>query len=123
MSPGGFNAFEHHWSLDAAFTFHEDIGRERIADRIHTLTEMLKEGLACMEHVTLYTPVSADLSSGIVCFDVEGRSQDRVVRILRDQNIIASATPYTPSYARLTTGIFNTEDEIDRTLSAIADIA
>lgn len=122
MSPGGFNAFEHHWALSEAFGFHENIGRERIADRIHELTAMLKEGLSDMGHVRLYTPMDPQLSSGMVCFDVDGMSQNAVVARLVEEDVIASATPYTPSYARLTPGIYNSEDDVRRTLELIADM-
>jgi isopenicillin-N epimerase len=119
MSPGGFHAFEHRWALAEAFNFHRQVGKARIAERIHALNRQVKEGLAGMPHVTLYTPVSESLSSGIVCFDVRGMSPAQVVTRLRERRIIASRTPYSPSYARITAGLLNTPEEVDAALAAI----
>jgi isopenicillin-N epimerase len=122
MSPGGFHSFEHRWALADAFAFHEEIGKARVAERIHALNSQLKEGLAGMRHVTLYTPRSPDLSSGITCFDVQGLSPSQVVARLRDRRIIASTTPYSPSYARFTPGLLNTPEEVDRALAAVREM-
>ena len=72
-----------------------------------------------MDHVTLRTPLDPNLSSGIVCFDVDGFTPQQVVNRLLERRIIASTTPYTPTHARLTPGIFNTPGEIDAALAAI----
>jgi selenocysteine lyase/cysteine desulfurase len=77
-----------------------------------------------MKHVTLRTPMSAALSSGIVCFEVAGMKPDAVVDRLHDEHkIIVSTTPYATSYARLSPGLINTPEEIDRTLVAIRAMA
>jgi isopenicillin-N epimerase len=119
MSPGGFHSFEHRWALTEAFGFHRQIGKARVAERIHALNRQLKEGLAGMRQVTLYTPTSEALSSGIVCFDVRGLSPAQVVARLRERRIIASTTPYSPSYARFTPGLLNTPQEVDAALAAV----
>lgn len=123
VSPGGFQAYEHQWAVPAAFRFHQQIGRKRIADRIHALNDQCKEGLARMPHVTLYTPRGSRLSAGIVCFDVRGMSQDQVVRRLLDRRIIASTTPYGVSYARAAPSILNTPAEVDTFLREVRALA
>jgi len=123
MTPGGFKAFEHRWVLTEAFEFHQQLGKARVAARIHALNRKLKEGLAELSHVTLYTPMDENLSAGITCFDIDGLTPSQVVRRLRQKNIIASDTPYDPSYARLTPTVFNTSEEIEQTLRAIRDLA
>lgn len=124
FSPGGFQAYEHYWALPSAFEFHRQIGYERITRRIGELNSAVKEGLAKMPHVTLYTPRSSDLSAGMVCFDVKGMTQNEVVRRLLERNrIVASSTPYKVSYARVAFGIQNTPEEVDRTLAAIRALA
>ncbi|MBE9171168.1 aminotransferase class V-fold PLP-dependent enzyme [Pleurocapsales cyanobacterium LEGE 06147] len=122
MTPGGFKPFEHLWAMAEAFRFHQQIGRSRVSDRIHSLSRQLKEGLAQMPHITLYTPMEENLSAGIVCFDVDGFGPRQVVDRLRQQNIVASDTPYSPSHVRLTPGVYNTPEEMDRALSAIRDL-
>ncbi|HYO53016.1 aminotransferase class V-fold PLP-dependent enzyme [Archangium sp.] len=120
FSPGGFQAFEHYWALPAAFEFHRAIGPARITERIRELNTQMREGLAKMPHVVLYTPRAKELSSGITCFDVKGMTQRQVVqRLLERHKILATTSPYPVSYARLAFGIQNTPEEVEKTLAAI----
>jgi selenocysteine lyase/cysteine desulfurase len=118
-SPGGFHSFEHRWALAEAFAFHERIGRDAIAARIHELNRQLKEGLATMSHVRQYTPMSDALSAGITTFMVDGMKPDQVQAALHEKKIFATTTPYVESYARLAPGLLNTPAEVDAALSAI----
>jgi selenocysteine lyase/cysteine desulfurase len=56
------------------------LDKARAQARIHELNTVLKEGLAAMDQVRLYTPVDARLSSGITCFNIEGIQRGEVVR-------------------------------------------
>lgn len=123
MTPGGFKPFEHQWAMAEAFEFHMEVGKARIEERTHALARRIKEGLAEMGHVRLITPMASELSSGIVCFDVDGLSPDGVVRRLRDRSIIASTTPYAVSHARLTPCIYNSEEEVDIVLDVLRNVA
>jgi selenocysteine lyase/cysteine desulfurase len=123
MTPGGFKAFEHQWAMAEAFKFHMDIGKEKIANRTHELSRQMKEGLAGMSHVKLYTPRDEKLSAGIVCFDVEGMTPREVVRRLRQRNIISTTTPYAQSHARVSPSIRNSPQEIDIVLDEIRKLA
>jgi len=122
MSPGGFHSFEHRWALAEAFKFHMSIGKQRVQDRIHSLNTLMKEGLAEMAHVTLRTPMNPALSSGMVCFDVNGHTADEVVAKLMKQNIVASSTPYKVIHARFAPSLINNEDEINKALEAINEL-
>lgn len=119
LSLGGFHAFEYEWALPAAFDFHKQIGRARIAERIHQLNDQCKEELAAMRHVKLYTPRGTKLSSGLICFDVEGMKSKEVVKRLLEKRVIASTAPYKISYARLAPSLLNTPEEIETTLRHI----
>jgi selenocysteine lyase/cysteine desulfurase len=123
MTPGGFHSFEHRWALSEAFKLHLQLGKQAVAGRIHALNAQLKEGLASMPHVTLYTPPAEQLSAGLVCFDVAGLSPRAVVERLRERAIIGSTTPYASSYARLTPGLLNSPEEIELALGAIRAMA
>ncbi|WP_439620689.1 aminotransferase class V-fold PLP-dependent enzyme [Gemmata sp.] len=123
VTPGGFQAFEHRWSLPEAFAFHHRLGREAIAARVRELARRCKEGLAEMKHVTLHTPVAEELSAGIVCFEVRGFAAKEAQHRLREKMVIATAAPYTPAYLRLTPGIINTPEEVDRGLAAVRELA
>ena len=119
-SPGGFQSYEHRWALPEAFTFHAQIGRARVTERIHALATQCKEGLAKLPKVKLYTPKNEALSAGIVCFDVEGLKPDDVVKKLAAKKIVASDTPYAPSYARLTPSLLNTPEEVSKVVGEVA---
>lgn len=123
MSPGGFQAFVHKWAMAETFQFHMDIGKRRVMERIHDFIQQLKEGRAAMDHVRLYTPMDKNLTSRMVCFEIEGLNQVEAVRRLRARNIVASFTPYATSYARLAPGLFNTSEEIESALRAVRDLA
>jgi isopenicillin-N epimerase len=119
MSPGGFHSFEHRWAVTEAFTMHEEIGKAAVTSRTHSLNRQIKEALAKMPHITMHTPMSEDVSAGMVCFEVDGMSPAEVVARLRERSIVASTTPYAVTYARLSAAIFNTEQDIERSISAV----
>lgn len=119
VSPGGYWAFEHSWAVEAAFRFHNQLGRSRIAERIHALNDQMKEALASMPHVVLHTPRGSHLSAGIVCFDLEGLTPAEVVARLQAKRILATTTPYALSHARVGAGITNSPAEVETTLREI----
>jgi isopenicillin-N epimerase len=123
MTPGGYHAFDHTWALGSAFDFHAGLGKRRVATRVHQLNRELKEGLRAMKHVRLHTPLDEALSSGIVCFDVEGMAPDAVVAGLSDRGVLASRTPYRKPYARLCPGLLTPGLDLERTLDAVRALA
>lgn len=121
MTPGGFHSFEHRWALADAFEFRRRIGPARAAARTHALAQRLKAGLAELKRVRLVTPQSSALSSGLVCFEVDGVSPfDAVERLWARSRIVASVTPYATPYVRLGPTIVNTPGEVDRVVRAVA---
>jgi isopenicillin-N epimerase len=79
-----------------------------------------KEGLAKMSGVKLHTPLSDELSAGMICFEVNGLSAAQTVEKLKERGIVASVTPpYKYEYARVTPSLWNTPAEVDATLRAI----
>jgi selenocysteine lyase/cysteine desulfurase len=120
MTPGGFKAFEHLWAVSDAFALHALVGRARVAQRTAELASRLKRGLAAMPHVRLMTPMSPELSAGIVSFDVAGMSPEAVVARLRDWKLVGSVAPYARPHVRLTPSIRNFPEEVDFALDAVS---
>ena len=123
MSPGGFHAFEHRWSLHKAFELHEQLGRARVEQRINEQNRQLKEGLAKLPGIRLRTPMSPEISAGITCFEINGVAPDAAVQKLRAQNIVASVTPYKTLYVRLAPSLMTTPEQVDKSLAAVKNIA
>ncbi|MET0717252.1 MAG: aminotransferase class V-fold PLP-dependent enzyme, partial [Pseudoxanthomonas sp.] len=123
MSPGGFVAYDHQWATAAAFRMHRQMGRERVAARIRSLNDQCKEGLAANRRVKIHTPRSADLSAGLVSFEVEGVKPVEVVKRLLAKNVIASTSPYAITYARLAPSLVNTPEEVERAVRAVREIS
>ena len=121
-TPGGFHSFEHRWAVAQAFEFHRAIGKARIAERIHSLNSRAKAAMAKMPKVKVHTPMSPELSAGIIAFEVAGMTPDQVVHKLHERGIIASVTPgfYNPSLARVAPSMLTLEEDVDRTTTAIA---
>jgi selenocysteine lyase/cysteine desulfurase len=123
ISPGGFQAYEHQWAMTAAFDMHAKMGRARVAARVRALNDQLKQGLAAMKPVRVITPMAADVSGGIVAFEVAGLKPDQVVAKLLEKNVVASTSPYRVTYARLSAGLINDEQEVDAALRAVRGLA
>jgi isopenicillin-N epimerase len=110
------------WALPAAFAFHGQIGRSRIAGRIRELNSRIKEGLAAVPGVRLLTPRDTRLSAGLVAFEVAGHTTEDVVHRLAARRIIASASPYKPTYPRLAGSLLNTPEEVDLAVRAVREL-
>ncbi|MDX1676731.1 aminotransferase class V-fold PLP-dependent enzyme [Arsukibacterium sp.] len=119
MTPGGFHSFEHRWALPEAFELHLQLGKAQVQQRIHQLNTLTKQGLQQIKGVTLHTPMAAELSSGLVCFDYKAMTPDDVVKAMHAKGIIMSSTPYRQSHARFAPSLINNEQEIKQTLAAL----
>ena len=123
FTPGGFQSFEHHWSVPAALDFHKAIGSARITQRIHALNQQMNEEVRKLPNVKIvYTPADPQLNAGMVCFDMNGLDAQKTVGKLLEKKIIASTTPYAVPFARLAFGIMNTPQEVERTARALRSL-
>ena len=117
-TPGGYHSFDHRWALAEAFRFHLDIGKAAIAMRTHEQATRLKEGLTDERSVTVVTPMSPELSSGIVCVRVDA-PQEALGR-LADAGISAGMTPYAEPYVRFGPSIVTSPEEVDAVIEAMS---
>ncbi len=123
MMPGGFVAYDHQWATAAAFRMHQQMGKARVAARIRGLNDQCKAGLAENRKVKIHTPMSGDLSAGLVSFEVQGIKPADVVKQLLARNIIASTSPYAVTYARLAPSLVNTPEQVDLAVRAVREIS
>ena len=122
MTPGGFQAFEHHWAMVAAFRMHRAMGRARVARRLEELNGQLKAGLSRIPGLVLHTPRNPELSAAICCFELAGQSPDETVRKLLARKVAASTSPYARPLVRLSASLFNTPAEVDQAVAAVRTI-
>ena len=124
MSSGGFHAYDHQWATTTAFRMHRArMGRARVAARIRSLNDQCKEGLAANPKITLHTPMSGDLSAGLVAFEVAGVTPADVVKQLLSKRIVASTSPYAVTYARLAPSLVNNSAEVEAAVRAVREIS
>jgi isopenicillin-N epimerase len=127
MAPGGVHSYEHRWALKSALEFLDGITMKEVSDRVHQLAGILKTELGTIGHIVRVTPDSDELSSGIVCFDIEGKDPAQVVKDLRKLGIIATTSSSDASapgvrHVRFSVEIFNSELEIETALKAVATL-
>jgi len=122
FTPGGYHSFEHRWALAEAFAWQSALGRRRVADRIHALAQRLKDGLAALPNVRLVTPRAQEVSSGIVCFGIDGVEPGQAVARLKSRRIRASVTPYAVLYVRLGTSLHVDEQDVDAAVQSVAEL-
>jgi selenocysteine lyase/cysteine desulfurase len=71
---------------------------------------------------TTHTPLSRELSAGILWFEAAGMPTREGLMKLRQRGIVGSVRPYAVQYTRLAPGLFNSTNEIETTLEAIQDL-
>ena len=124
-SPGGVQTYEHRWALEVAFEFLLELGKPEIERHVHGLCSEMKLELSQLPGVMLVTPQAEALSSGIICFDIEGMAAADAVNALAEEGIITTMSSSNAGYetdvrhVRLSLSIFNTRAEVARCLDVV----
>ena len=104
--------------------FHNAIGKERIESRIRMLATELKKRIQTEIPTTrFHTPMEPELSSGVVVFAPAGVDLNRASRRLYEEFRIGCAV-MRGDFAgiRLSPQIYNTMEEVERAISAVASL-
>ncbi len=113
--------------LQAAFveavSFIEEVGVPNIEERNRQLAAQLKEQLADIPGLHIYSPTETDLSSGLVSFALAGWEPTAAVARLWDEHRIVVRQVEYPPGIRASLHFFNTEDEVDRLARAVKGLA
>jgi selenocysteine lyase/cysteine desulfurase len=104
-------------AMGTTVDFHNLIGAARIEARIRELAAALKEGVSKIQGAELLTSTSAELSAGVCVFGFKGIDYRKIYEALYAKHAIAGAPT---GGVRLCPHIYNTMEEIDRTVSALA---
>lgn len=98
----------------------ETVGYQWLFERITSLNVYTHNALKNVPGITLLTPRPGE--SGLIAFKLEGRDEAEVVKYLCDKhNIFIRSIPAMKSL-RISTGFYNTEEEIDTLVQALRDI-
>jgi selenocysteine lyase/cysteine desulfurase len=118
-------------ALGAAVAFHQAIGPATVAARVRALGARLRDGLAAIPNLKLYTARDDALSAGITTFGFQGNglTSDNLagallalhgLRVSRQINDKGPAKGW--NSVRVCTHIFIMPDEVDRLVAAVAEI-
>ena len=98
----------------------QTVGHQWLFERIASLSGYAYKALSEVPGLTILTPQPGE--SGLVSFKLEGRDDAEIVTYLRDKhNIYIRNIPTTKSL-RISTGFYNTEEEIDKIVAALYDM-
>ncbi len=103
------------FGLGAAVDLILEVGIERIAERVLTLTDRLVEGLDA-RGATVHSPRAAGEASGIVAFELPGEPARHTTARLRAQKIFVVTRR---GAVRASPHFYNSEAEIDALLAAL----
>jgi len=101
----------------------DEVGLDWMYDRIAALGQQCWAGLAKIDGVTVTTP--RDQMAGIVCFNVDGMHPREVTEKLEPMGFTIRYVEYAlgPTVARVSNSWWNTEEEVDGLVAAVAEIA
>jgi isopenicillin-N epimerase len=107
--------------LEAALDFHAAIGAERVSQRIKYLGDYLREGLGKVPKATLYSPEDPAMCAGITVYGIEGVTGKQIQEEMwRRDRLRPRASGHRG--VRHCTHIYNSPNEIDRSLKILREI-
>ncbi len=106
-------------TMGTTVDFHNLIGRERIEARVRELAAALKEGVGKVPGAKLRTSTKAELSAGVCVVGFDGKDHQKIYEALYAKHGVAGAAT---GGVRLCPHIYNTLEEIDRTVSALHQV-
>jgi len=108
--------------FEAALDLHFEIGPERVQRRIKELGDRLRQGLGQMGGTEIVTPVHPEMCAGLTTFKVGGVEDRKLQDELGRRGRIQPRALREGKGVRYSTHIYNSEDEIDRTLQIIEEL-
>lgn len=108
--------------FEAALDLHFEIGPQRVYDRIKELGDHLRSGLSEISGVKIVTPRDS-MGAGLTTFKVEGVDDREVQNQLWAQGKIQPRALSEGRGIRYSTHIYNSEDEIARTLTILENLS
>ncbi len=109
------------FALPETIDFQLSVGKKVIEERVRKLTAYLKDQIRTkIPQATFVSPLPAELSAGIVIFNLPGKTPAETYQKLYDVYGIACAAT---GGIRLSPHIYNTLEDIDRLVTALGSLA
>jgi selenocysteine lyase/cysteine desulfurase len=108
--------------FEAALDLHFAIGPERVYERIKELGDYLRWGLTQIEGTEIVTSLHSDMCSGLTTFKVAGIEDSALQDELWKRGKIQPRALRENKGIRYSTHIYNSEEEINRTLGIIKEL-
>jgi len=109
--------------LAEALDFHFELGPERVYKRIKSLGDYLRARLQEIPGVKIFTPLVSSLAAGITVYNIEGLSGDFIQNELWRRGRLRPRSMGDVYGVRQSTHIYNSFEEIDRTISILKELA
>jgi len=106
--------------MAAALDLHESIGPARVEARVVELASLLKSGLGAIPGAHPITPLSPELSGGVVIYRFEGVEARPLFEGLYEEYRVAGATT---GGMRLCPHVYNTREDVERAVTGISELA
>jgi selenocysteine lyase/cysteine desulfurase len=110
-------------AVGAALDFQSAIGKDRIEKRARMLHARLREKVAALPGVKIYTSPHAGLSCALLGFSLPDlKNQDIVDTMLHRHGTWIRTIAYDLNAVRVSTHHYNTEEQVDRCVEGLQDI-
>lgn len=109
--------------LDAALDFHEELGPQRVYDRIKFLGSRLRDGLRANSRVKIFSPADETMCAGITVYNIEGMTGSRLQDEYWARGRMRPRSQGDVFGVRHCTHIFNSPEEIDKALSIVGQLS
>ena len=109
--------------LEAALDFHAKIGHEKILARIKYLGNCLRDGLRKIKKVKIYSPSDENMCAGITVYNIEGWTGPRLQEEFWKRGRLRPRSSSEIYGLRHSTHIYNSPEEIERSLGIVRDLA
>ena len=109
--------------LDEALDFHFELGPEKVYARIKSLGDYLRTRLQEVPGIRIFTPLEPSMAAGITVYNIDGLTGDFIQDELWRRGRMRPRSMGDVFGVRQSTYIYNSFEEIDRTIACLKDIA
>jgi selenocysteine lyase/cysteine desulfurase len=109
--------------LEASLDFHNEIGPQKVYDRIKFLGLRLRSGLRKINKVKIYSPEEEAMCAGITVYNVQGMTGAQLQEEFWTRGRMRPRASGPEFGVRHCTHIFNSETEIDKALEIVTVLA